>query len=135
RGPKTWLVRVYAGKTGSKRRYVNRTVHGTKRDAEAVRNKLLVDRDMDRLALPTKLTLSDYLEQWKEKALRGRVTPRTFDNYSQALARYIIPVLGDKRLTSVTAWDIQGIYSSLASRGLSGRTIGHTHVVLGNALR
>jgi len=35
RGERTWLVRVYAGLDGSgKRPYLNKTVHGTKKDAQ-----------------------------------------------------------------------------------------------------
>ncbi len=33
RGDKVWLVRVFAGKVGGRRKYVSRTVHGTKREA------------------------------------------------------------------------------------------------------
>lgn len=135
RGPRTWLIRVYAGRINGKRKYLNYTVHGTKRDAQARLNKLLVDRDADRLVMPSRLTLAEYLEQWKEKALKGRVAPRTFKTYEDNLNRYIIPALGDKKLTAITAWDIQGVYSSMTERGLSAGTVRHAHTVIRNALK
>lgn len=135
RGERTWLVRIYAGTVGGKRKYLNYTVHGTKRDAQARLNKLLVDRDSDRLVMPSRLTLAEFVEQWKEKALRGRVTARTFRTYDEDLQRYILPALGDKRLTALSAWDIQGVYASLTARGLSANTVRHAHTVLRNALK
>lgn len=135
RGERTWLIRVYAGVISGKRKYLNYTVHGTKRDAQARLNKLLVDRDADRLVMPSRLTLADYLEQWKEKALKGRVAPRTFKTYEYNLERYIIPTLGGKKLTALTAWDIQGVYSDMTERGLSAGTVRHAHTVLRNALK
>lgn len=135
RGDRTWQLRVYAGRIDGKRKYLNYTVHGTKRDAQARLNKLLVDRDNDALAIPSRLLLRDYLEQWKDKALKGRVTPRTFRSYSEDLARYIEPELGGKRLTAITAWDVQGVYARMGERGLSASTIRRTHTVLNNALK
>ena len=99
-------------------------VMASKASAQAKLNKLLVDRDADRLVMPSRVTLAQYLEQWKEKALKGRVAPRTFKTYEDNLNRYIIPALGDKKLTAITAWDIQGVYSSMTERGLSaGRSV------------
>lgn len=135
RGERTWLIRVYAGKVDGKRKYLNYTVHGTKRDAQTKLNKLLVDRDADRLVMPSRVTLAKFLEQWKEKALKGRVAPRTFKTYEDNLERYIIPALGDKRITAITAWDIQGVYSSMSERGLSAGTVRHAHTVIRNALK
>lgn len=135
RGDRTWLIRVYNGRVNGKRQYINRTVHGTKRDAQSVLNQMLVKRDKGALIAPQRLTLSEYLDKWKEKALRGRVSPRTFAGYESSLERYVLPALGEKRLTSVTPWDIQGVYADMSARGLSARTIRHTHVVVKNALK
>lgn len=135
RGDRTWLIRIYAGKVGGKRKYVISTFHGTKREAQARLNKLLVDQDNNELVMSSRLTLGEYLEQWKDKALRGRVMPRTYRTYGEDLERYVLPPLGDKRLSAVTAWDIQSVYAGLTARGLSAGTVRHVHAVLGNALK
>lgn len=114
RGKNTWLIRVYTGTVAGKRKYVNRTVRGTKRDAQALLNKLLVERDAGNLVMPSRLELAEYLKEWKEKALKARVTPRTFRGYEYDLDRYVLPALGDKKLSAITALDIQGLYSSVA---------------------
>lgn len=47
RGERKWLVRVYLGRDGNgKRAYQNRTIHGTKRDAEKVLADLLQKRSL-----------------------------------------------------------------------------------------
>ena len=135
RGDKVWLIRVFIGKIAGKRKFVNRTVHGTKREAQAVLTKMLHDRDTGILAAPNRRTVEQYLRDWQAKALKGRVTPRTYAVYVDHLDRYVIPKVGDKRLTALTPLDIQGIYSAMLERGLSPRTVRHTHAVLRNALK
>ena len=134
RGDRTWLVRVFAGRVNGKRTYVNRTVNGTKKEAQSILTKLLHDRDTDRLAAPSRQTLAEYVDEWKEKALRGRVSPRTFRGYEHNLTQYIIPAIGSRRLTSITPWDVQGIYAAMLADGLAARTVRYAHAVLSNAL-
>ena len=134
----SWTVRVYGGldPDSGKRRYINRTVHGTKKEAEQVRVALLRQLDQGELLLtPTRLTLVEYLGEWLEKAARPRVRARTFDDYEGLLRRYVIPVLGEKRLSALTPLDLQGVVSGMLGRGLAPRTVRYSHVVLRNALQ
>lgn len=133
RGASTFLVRVYAGLNGGKRKYINKTVHGRRKDAQAVLNRLLLDRDMGQLTIPTKITLGEYLEKW-QRGLTS-VSPRTKQGYADALRRYILPELGGRRLTALTHWDVQRTYAAHLERGLSPRTIRHTNAVLTSALK
>ena len=60
RGPKTWLVRTFLGRdpdTG-KRRYHNKTIHGTKKDAQRYLNAALRDKDLGTFAEPTSVQLT-----------------------------------------------------------------------------
>lgn len=134
RGPSTFLVRVYAGLVDGKRKYINKTIHGRKKDAQAVLNRLLLDKDMGQLAIPTKTTLREYLEAWQRTVLTGNVTPRTQQGYEDALKRYILPELGGRRLNALTHWDIQRTYADMTERGLSPRTVRSAHAVLTRAL-
>jgi integrase len=45
----------------------------------------------------------------------------------------VIPRIGTKQLTNLTALDLQGLYSDLANAGRSARSIHHTHLVLHRA--
>ena len=50
RGTRTWLVRAYNGRDveTKKRKYLNQTIHGGLRDAQAYLNKMLGERDCGR---------------------------------------------------------------------------------------
>jgi integrase len=135
RGPRTWLVRVYLGKIGGKRRYVSQTVRGAKRDAQQVLTKMLRDRDQGTLAAPTRVTFADFIAEWQDTSLRNRVSARTFRGYDYSLRHYILPTLGDMRLTAIQPWDIQRLYQDMLSRGLSASTVRGAHSVIRSALK
>jgi hypothetical protein len=115
RGSRTWLVRVSLGRrpdTG-KRHHLNRTVHGTRKDAERVLHALLRDRDLGTLVEGSRLTVNEYLDQWLGTAARLRVRDRTYRGYCAVLARYVRPALGGQRLTQLRPLEIQGLYTAL----------------------
>ncbi|AEJ41305.1 hypothetical protein TPY_3152 [Sulfobacillus acidophilus TPY] len=72
RGNRTWLIRIFISrdpKTG-KRKYINKTVHGTKKEAQQVLNALLRDHDTGSLVTPQRLTLNEYLDEWFQSAVK-----------------------------------------------------------------
>ncbi len=135
RGDRRWLIRVFIGVVDGRRKYVNRTVHGSKREARAVLTRLLRERDSGQLAAPSRATVREYFDDWKQKALKPRVQPRTFLVYDDHIQRYVLPAIGEKRLDRVSPLDAQGIYAGMTERGLSPRTVRHTHAVLTSALK
>ncbi len=74
RGPKKWMVRIYLGRDGDgKRRYHNKTIHGTKKDAERYRTKVLRDRDTGELVEPSRKPLGESALD-SARAIRGSET-------------------------------------------------------------
>lgn len=78
RGPRIWLVRVYNGRDPEtkKRKYLNQTLYGGLRDAQAHLNKMLGERDRGRNLDSSKQTLNQFLDRWLEtrtfvKAIAG----------------------------------------------------------------
>jgi hypothetical protein len=63
RGTRTWLVRVYSGRDfeTKKRKYLNQTIHGGLRNAQAHLNKMLRERDCGQNLDSSKRTLNQYL--------------------------------------------------------------------------
>lgn len=136
RGDRTWLVRVFVGRDGQgKRRYLNKTIKGGKKDAEAYLSKTLTEISTETFIEPSTLTLDEFLDNWLEVAARPRVSQRTADGYADLLQRYIRGPLGHKRLNKLQPLDIQRVYGAMLARGLSARVIRHTHSVLHNALK
>ena len=80
RGERTWLVRVFLGRdvlTG-KKKYHNKTVKGTKKDAQRYLNGVLRDIDLGKFAEPKKISLNKFLEKWLSDAVKPRVRERTY---------------------------------------------------------
>lgn len=136
RGEDTWLVRIFRGRDGNgKRRYLNRTIKGKKKDAQDYLSKTLAAISTSTFIEPSPMTVSKYLDKWLEVAARPRVSQRTADGYAGLLDRYFRLPLGGKRLVSLTPLEIQGVYGDMQARGLSARVVRHAHSALHNALK
>lgn len=136
RGDSTWLVRVPRGRTASgTRKYLNKTIHGTKRQAQQWLTKTLHEITTGTFAEPTKQTVGEFLADWLESVARPRLGPRSLTDYTNLTRRYIIPALGDRRISQLTPADVQRFYGQLSARGLSPRVVRYTHAVLRSALK
>ena len=63
-----------------------------------------------------------------------RVSARTLEDYRGNLRRYILPLLGKRRLQALRPFEIQQAYAGMLQRGLSARTVKATHAPLRSAL-
>ncbi|MCE5253319.1 MAG: site-specific integrase, partial [Actinomycetia bacterium] len=134
RGPDRWRIAIDLGSdpTG-KRRRLSRTVHGTRKEAEAERVRLLHELGCGEYVAPSTLTVGEYLTQWLAHA-KANVAPQTYRRYRQIVENDFIPDLGRIRLTDLTPLQIQGFLArSLGrkcknrERDLSPRTVLHYH--------
>lgn len=137
RGRQRWLVRVFLGcdRETRRRRYHNRTVHGTARHAQEYLTKMLRERDLGRGLEGSEITLGEFLDRWLETAAKPRLRSKSFKSYESLMRRYIRPALGVRVLATITPLDVQSAYQRLIDRGLSSRTIRYTHSVLRAAMR
>ena len=137
RGPRTWLVRVSLGRnaeTGA-RKYHNRTILGSFREARMYLNTKLRERDIGRLPRAAAISLNQYLDQWLATAAKPRLRPKSYADYAALLRLHIRPAFGVRPLGAITQFDIQSVYAQMLERGLSARTIGYTNAVLQSAFR
>lgn len=152
RSEKTWVVRIFMGRDAQgKRRYLNKTIKGKKKDAETYLSKSQTAISTGTFVEPSTLTVDAYLNKWLQTAAQRRVTERTFQSYQWLLKNYVRPAIGDKRLSDLRPLDIQSLYNSMASPklkegeepkhaityglGLSARSVRYTHAVLSSALK
>jgi len=137
RGEKNWVVRIFQGRDeNGKRRYVNKTIHGTKKNAEKYLTAKLRDKDLGINIEPASESLDKYLEKWLESVVRSRVREATFDDYKYLLDRYVSPTLGAIKLCDIRSIDIQKVYGDMLSeKELSARTVRMTHAVLSSAMK
>jgi integrase len=137
RGRQRWLVRVFLGRDRNtrRRRYHNRTVHGSARRAQEHLTKMLRERDLGRGLEASEITLNEFLDRWLTNAARPKLRDKSYRSYEGLLRRYIRPALGERILSTITPLDVQATCQQLVDRGLSSRTVRYAHTVLRSALR
>jgi integrase len=136
RGDNTWLVRIFTGRDAhGKRRYLNKTIRGNKKEANAYLSRTLTAMSTGTFVEPVKLSVGEYLNRWLEMAAKPRLRERTFDDYSEKIDRYVRPMIGSQKLGDVRSFDVQSIYTAMAARNLSPRTIRYTHAILSSAFK
>jgi integrase len=136
RGEKTWIVRIFQGRDeNGKRRYVNKTIHGTKKSAEKYLTAKLRDKDLGINIEPASESLDKYLDKWLQTSVKPRVRSRTYDDYAALLTRYVREPLGAMKLADLRPVDIQKVYQLMQERKLSPRVVRYTHAVLSSALK
>jgi integrase len=104
-----WLIRVSLGRdpqTGT-RKYHNRSVHGSFREAQTYLNAKLQERDIGRLPRTAAIRLDDYLDQWLATSAKPRLRPKSYTDYESLLRLHIRPCLGARPLGAITQFDIQ----------------------------
>jgi integrase len=113
-----------------KRQYHNKTIHGTRKDAQAYLNQAQRDRDLGVFFEPSRMSLDQYLDKWLETAARPKLRAKTHRDYEALLKRYVRPALGTCSVSKIEPLDIQTLYTNMQERGLSARTVRFTHAVL-----
>ena len=136
RNKNVWLVRIYLGRNAEgKRRYLNHTVHGAKKDAEKWLTAKLREKDLGLMIEPSRMSLDVFLEKWLRAVARQKVRPKTFSGYEQMLGRHIRPYLGERPLSKLHTIEIQERYNAMIDSGLSPRTVEYTNMIFKQALK
>jgi integrase len=104
RGTKTWLVRVPLGRepeTGT-RKYHNKTIHGSFREAQNYLVTKLKECGVGQLPHAADIKLNKFSDQWLTTAAKPRLRPKTYTDYQALLRRHIRPTLGIRALGAIT---------------------------------
>ncbi|MCZ6535930.1 MAG: tyrosine-type recombinase/integrase [Chloroflexi bacterium] len=135
RSRKSWELCIEIGR-GSDGRRLRKfvAVKGTKAEAQQKLRELLSSLDKGTPIDNPKTTVQEFLALWHEQYVKTITSPRTQEGYLEKINGYIIPTLGNVRLTKLTPQHVQGLYSEMLERGLSPRTVLHAHRILREAL-
>ena len=117
---------TYSDSTGRQRWKV---IPGGIREARAARADVLSRLARGELVAPSRVTLGEAAGTWL--ATQTQVRPRTFERYEAVLRLHVLPVLGNRRVSTVSENDVAELIVSLRGGGLSGATISKTITVLG----
>lgn len=136
RNENTWTVRIFLGREADgKRRYFNKTIRGSKKDAQKWLNAKLREKDLGQFVEPASMHLNTFLDRWLEEVARIKVRQATYDGYEAKLKVHVRNSIGQKRLCDLQAYDIQKLYNEMIKKGLSAKTVRHVHNVLSPALK
>jgi integrase len=121
-----------------KRRY-KRVVRKDRNDAVKALRKLQADLAAGNIATTPDATVAKWLEYWLDNIMRTRVKPTTFKAYGTTARLYVIPQIGEKKVSKLTPADVRGMLTALQSsttrRGNAGtRNAQKAHQLIHRAL-
>ena len=135
RGDNRWQVQVFRFRDAQgKRKFHIKTIRGTKKDALRYARDIEGAISTGDFAEPTKQDVAEFLTRWLDATASQRLREATLASYRKLANKYIIPALGQTKLSQLRLPDIDQLYSDLRARGLSPRTVRYTHSVLRSAL-
>lgn len=96
----------------------------TKKEAEAYLNKIKTDIHNGTYIEPSKITVSQALDEWMETEVKPRLAFATVSSYKYNVENHIRPALGNIQLQKLTAVAVQEFLNTLdKEKGLSERSI------------
>lgn len=80
---------------------------------------------------PSKMTLAEWADAWLEVYVKTSTKQSTYYAYKGTLNRYVIPIIGKRKLSSVNTTQIQAIYNDmLYKKNLAKKTVRNLHGIL-----
>jgi integrase len=128
-----WEARVELGWREGKRRQLTR--YGkTRRDAVENLRRAQADHDRGLSVTNGRATVGQYLERWLAQQQRADKAPNTVAQYEWAVKHHLIPAIGRKRLTELSADDVDDFLGTRANAGAARSTLVRLRAVLVMAL-
>jgi integrase len=141
RSPGHWAIVIdMRDPTTGKRKRKWRSFIGTKRQAQVECAKLIAEIKNGTALDPAKVTLREYLERWLAH-MATQVSPRSAENYREVVEHWIVPALGNVKLTKLQPEQIAHAYSDAVTKGgkdgqaLSPRSVVMMHRTLSQSLK
>lgn len=123
RGDHCYQIRVSMGfdpKTGKRRRH-EKTIHGTRKEAERYMREFAQSYETGRVVSPSDQALKDYLLYWIDSAKAGKLAERTLYDYRNIVGLHFSGKIGKVALSHLRPLDVQDFYQTLADYSLSQR--------------
>jgi integrase len=79
-------------------------------------------------------TVEQFMTRWLLDVARLSLRPRSYERYAGLTNRYLIPELGKKKLSRLSAQDIASLYADRMDAGASPASVHYLHAVLHSAL-
>ncbi len=128
-----WCARLSLGVKNGKR--VRKDFYGkTRREVQTKLKQFLKDQQAGLLVVNEKITVDEYLQQWLEEIVEKKNKPSTYRSYADTVRLYIVPAVGDMKLSVLAPAHVQRLLNDLHSSGLAARTVAYVRSILRTAL-
>lgn len=107
----------------------------TKRDAENWLTETVGQVNKGTYRPYTKETVAEWCSEWLNTYGIMHLRPNTLDSYTQMIKNHLIPFLGAKQLTTLTASDLDTRYAAMVNDGLSPTTARYLHRITHTMLK
>ena len=118
--------------TGHRERHY-KTVYGSKKQAEAMKRKMIDEFENGGISTPSSMKLYDWLNQWVTQ-FSPNIQPSTKDSYIECINNRINPYLGSIPLKTLNANAVQ-LWINHLNTYLSVKTIHNVYNILNPALK
>jgi integrase len=142
KGSRNWyaIIESRDEATGKRlRKWISLEATG-KRQAQIECARIITELKNDTFQEPSKTTLAEFFDRWL-KHMKSQVSPRTHEHYSEIVTKNIVPLLGQAKVSKLSAVQIAQAYTTALESGrrdgkggLSPRTVHHMHRILKQAL-
>ncbi|WP_105618650.1 site-specific integrase [Vallitalea okinawensis] len=142
-GKNSWQLTIEIGVdpvTGKRQRIFETIKGGTKKEAERRMRKIITDIEQNEYIAPQNITVEAFMIDWLETYKIPYISPKTVEQYKGQVYKYIIPLLGKKKLQSLKTIEVQKFYneihkaSPISGKPLSAATVRKIHLNLKAAL-
>lgn len=136
----TYYFVVDVGRKNGKRQQLWRGGFSTKRAAQDALHQVVSKLRAGEFVEPSRITLREFLTEIWLPAMASQLRESTWESYARNLRVHVLPDLGEIRLQSLTALDLDRLYARLltsghrSGRGLSPRTVRYVHTIVHGAL-
>ena len=97
-------------------------------------NKIKIDVEQGLPIAEEKQTVAQYLDSWLE-TVKHQLRATSYRRYSDHVRLRLVPYIGKTPLAKLTPQQVQKVYSTLMTKGVSPTTVEQLHVVLHKALK
>lgn len=108
-----WVGTITIGYTDAGKQVRRKVTGKTKKEVTDKLDLLRTATNAGLRPAPAQLTVAKFLTDWIER-LPGKVRPLTVENYTQVAKRYVIPHIGQIRLTQLAPSDVDSMVHTLA---------------------
>jgi integrase len=122
-----WWARITVD--GKRKAYYGQT----RKEVQQKLTAVLRDLHQGITPAPQQETVAHFLTRWLDDVARPRLRPSTFVRYRQLVHHHAIPVIGSKRLHSLSPADMQWLLAKKLSEGLAPATVLQLRAVLRRA--